>query len=136
MSTSLLAAGAERDIVTKLKDAVEKLTKSNASLTTQLSDAMKLNLEMDKKLNLKATQGKITKSRYWRRSQIERPPLKITWTWTATSVHTGSELPIGTTVRRAQHQRQATKGQQGGNISREEARQTNDTTGWGWIKLN
>ena len=90
LSTSLLAAGAERDIVTKLKDAVEKLTKSNASLTTQLSDAMKLNLEMDKKLNLKATQGKITKSRYWRRRQIERPHLKGTWNRTATTRHTGS----------------------------------------------
>ena len=35
---------------------MEQLTK-NASLMTQLSNAIKLNLEMSKKLNHKATQG-------------------------------------------------------------------------------
>ena len=48
---------ANRDIVTKLTEAVGQLTKKNVSLTTQLRDFMKLNLEMDKKFNLKATQG-------------------------------------------------------------------------------
>ena len=52
-----MAAGAKRDIYTKLTEAVEQLTKNNAALTTQLSNAMKLNLEMGKKLNPKATQG-------------------------------------------------------------------------------
>ena len=52
-----MAAGAKRDIYTKLTEAVEQLTKNNASLTTQLSNAMKLNLDMANKLNLKATQG-------------------------------------------------------------------------------
>ena len=53
-----MAEGANRDIVPNLKEAVEQL--KNASLTTQISDATKLNLEMDKKLNLNATQGQDT----------------------------------------------------------------------------
>ena len=52
-----MAAGSDKDIVTKLREALEQLTKKNASIKTQLSDAMKLNLEMCKKLNLKFTQG-------------------------------------------------------------------------------
>ena len=46
-----------KDVVTKLTEAVEALTRNNSSHTTQLSDAMKINLEMAKKLNLKATQN-------------------------------------------------------------------------------
>ena len=41
----------------KLTEAVEHLKKNNAPLTTQLSDAMKINVEMAKALNLKATKG-------------------------------------------------------------------------------
>ena len=50
-----VASGSDREIFTKLTEAVEKLTKNNASLTTRLRDTMNLNLEMYKKLNLKAT---------------------------------------------------------------------------------
>ena len=52
-----MAEGSDRYIVTNLTEAVDKLTKNNPSLTTQLIDAMKLNLEMSKKINLKSTQG-------------------------------------------------------------------------------
>ena len=45
------AAGADRYILNKVTEVVEKLTKNNASLTTQLSNAMKLNLDMAKKFN-------------------------------------------------------------------------------------
>ena len=37
-----MAAGDEKDIVTKLTDVMEQLTKNNAPLTTKLSDDMKL----------------------------------------------------------------------------------------------
>ena len=52
-----MAFGADKDIVTKLTEAVETLTINNASLTTQLRGAMKINLEMAKKLNINATQA-------------------------------------------------------------------------------
>ena len=52
-----MAAGAYKDIVTKLTEVVEQLTRNNASLTTQLIYAMKLDLDMAKNINLKATQG-------------------------------------------------------------------------------
>ena len=52
-----MAAGADKDIVANLTEALEQLTKNNAAIMTQISDDMKLNLEMYKKLNLKATQG-------------------------------------------------------------------------------
>ena len=52
-----MAEGANKDIVTKLKEAAETIKINNESLTTKLSDAMKINLEMSKKLNLKATQA-------------------------------------------------------------------------------
>ena len=51
-----MAAGADENIVTNLVEALETLTINNASLTTQLSNAMKINLEMSKNINLKATQ--------------------------------------------------------------------------------
>ena len=46
-----------KDIVTNMTEAVETLMRNNASLTTQLMDAMKINLEMDKTINLEATQA-------------------------------------------------------------------------------
>ena len=52
-----MTAVADKDIVTKLTEAVEVLTRNNASLTTQLSNAMTINLDMAKKLNLEATQA-------------------------------------------------------------------------------
>ena len=51
------AAGADRYILNKVTEVVEKLTKNNASLTTQLSNAMKLNIEIAKRINIKYTQG-------------------------------------------------------------------------------
>ena len=39
-----LAAGSDKDIVTKLTEAVDQLTKNNAALTSQLSELMKINL--------------------------------------------------------------------------------------------
>ena len=51
-----LAAETDKDIVAKLTEAVEAMTCNNVSLTTQLRNAMKINLEMAKKLNLKAIQ--------------------------------------------------------------------------------
>ena len=55
--------GENKDIVAKLIYAVEQLTKNNAALTAQLSDSMKINLEMDRKLNIKAAQGKDPKGK-------------------------------------------------------------------------
>ena len=52
-----LAAETDKDIVAKLTEAVEAMTCNNVSLTTQLRNAMKINLEMAKKLNLKATKN-------------------------------------------------------------------------------
>ena len=53
-----MAFGADKDIVTKLTEAVEQLKKHNASLTTQIIDAININLEIAKNLILKATKGK------------------------------------------------------------------------------
>ena len=52
-----MEAVAEKDIVTKLTEAVKTLTRNNASLTTQLRDAMKTNLDMAKTVNFKAAQA-------------------------------------------------------------------------------
>ena len=52
-----IAAVSNKYIVTKLTEAVEALTRKNAPLTTKLSNAMKINLDMDKKLNLNATKA-------------------------------------------------------------------------------
>ena len=52
-----MAAGDEKDIVTKLTEAVEQLTKNNLEITSQLSDSMRIKLEVDKKLNIKAAKG-------------------------------------------------------------------------------
>ena len=51
-----MAAGANKDIATKLAEEVETPTIKNAPFTTKLSDAMKINIEMAKKLNIKVTQ--------------------------------------------------------------------------------
>ena len=52
-----MESGDYKDIITNLTEGVEQLPINYASLTTKLRDAMKLNLEMAKKLNLKATQA-------------------------------------------------------------------------------
>ena len=38
-----MTAGSDKDIVTKLTETMEQLTKNNASLTMQISDATNLN---------------------------------------------------------------------------------------------
>ena len=52
-----MASGDDKDIFSKLNEAVDQLTNTNESLTAQLSESMKIKNEMDKKLNLKAAQG-------------------------------------------------------------------------------
>ena len=52
-----LVPEADKGIITKLTEAVEELTRNNASLMTQLSDVTKINIKMNKKLNIKATQN-------------------------------------------------------------------------------
>ena len=51
----ILEAEVNKDIFMKLTDVFKALRRNNASLTTQLSDVMKIILEMAKKMNLKAT---------------------------------------------------------------------------------
>ena len=48
-----MATVANKDIVTNPTETFEKLTRKNAFVTTQLSDAIEINLEMAKKLNFK-----------------------------------------------------------------------------------
>ena len=55
-----MTEGANKDIVAKLTEAVEQLTKKFFSLTAQLSDYMKIKLWMAKKLNIKAAKGQDT----------------------------------------------------------------------------
>ena len=50
-----MSAMADKIIVTNTTKAVEAITRNNASLTMQLSNVMKINLDMAKKLNLKDT---------------------------------------------------------------------------------
>ena len=69
--------GADKEIVTKLTESEEKLTKNNASLMAQLIDSTKINLEMSKKLNIKAAQGqdpkvKILADKANRKADFER----------------------------------------------------------------
>ena len=46
----------DKDIFATLTEAVEALTQKNASLTTQLSNATKINVDMAKKLSINPTQ--------------------------------------------------------------------------------
>ena len=52
----IMAATAGKDIVSRLMEAVEALTQNNVSLATQLSNTMKINLDMAEKIKLKPTQ--------------------------------------------------------------------------------
>ena len=52
-----MAARSDKEIFTKLTEAVEQLTKNNLEITSQLSDSMRIKLEVDKKLNIKAAKG-------------------------------------------------------------------------------
>ena len=52
-----IAAGANKDIVPNMTEEVEQQIINNASLTTQLSNTMKLSRQMAKKLNLMDTQA-------------------------------------------------------------------------------
>ena len=83
-------------------------------LTTQFSDFMKLNLEMDKKLNIKATQGQYSKGKLLagnakRKSAFERnlEPAGYCWTYgfKATKWHISQKC----STLEAGHQRTATQ---------------------------
>ena len=50
-----MTAISEKDVASRLTEAFEALTQNNEPPTTQLSDAMKNNLDMTKKLKLKPT---------------------------------------------------------------------------------
>ena len=52
-----MAAVDDKEIFTKLTEAVKELTRKNLYLTTQLRYTMKINLEIAKNINLKATQS-------------------------------------------------------------------------------
>ena len=52
----ILEAEVDKDIFMKLTEAVKALTCNNEPLTTQLSDEMKINIDMAKNLNLKTAQ--------------------------------------------------------------------------------
>ena len=53
-----MSAVTDKDTATRLSEVVEVLTHNNAYITAQLGNAIKLNLEMSKRLNLKPTQEK------------------------------------------------------------------------------
>ena len=103
---------------------------------TQLSNTIKLNLEMSKKLNLKATQGqdsevKIMAEKAKRKVVFEKnlDPYGYCWThgFRVTKRHSSQTFSVPV----AGHQRTASL-----NVSWEEARQENYTAGWGWENLN
>ena len=60
-----MASVADKDTVSIPTEAVKALTQNNASITTQLRDSTKLNLDMDKKLNLKPIQE--LEEKYWQK---------------------------------------------------------------------
>ena len=131
-----MAAGPENDILTKPTEALEQLTINNASLTTQLSDTMKLNLEMAKTLNLKATQvqypeDKRLKETARRKTAFERNLYPDGYCWTNGFRVTKRHSSQACSTAAAGHKRTASR-----KISREEAMQANDTVGWGWKNLN
>ena len=52
-----MAVVADTEIFTNLTEAVKSLTRNNVYPTTQLSNTMKINLEMAMNINIKATQS-------------------------------------------------------------------------------
>ena len=52
-----MAVVADTEIFTNLTEAVKALTRNNVYLTMKLSNTMKINLEMDRNINIKATQS-------------------------------------------------------------------------------
>ena len=97
---------------------------------------MKLNLDMAKKLNLKATQGqylevKILAEKSKRKSSFESNMDPYGYFWThGFRVNKRHRIQTCSTLA-AGHQRTASR-----KLSLEEARQANDTARWGWINLN
>ena len=73
---------------------------------------MELNLDMDKKLNLKVTQVQYPEVKILADKAKRKATFEVTCTWTDTAAHMGSELPSGTAAKRVRHQRQYTKGGQ------------------------
>ena len=82
-----MATGAYKDIFPKLTEVVDQLKNNNASLTAQLSDSMKINLGVDKKLNIQSAQGKDPKGNMLenksnRKATFERNLYPIGYCWT------------------------------------------------------
>ena len=126
-----MAAGSDWDIIAKLKEVVEQLTKNNASLTRQISDAMKLNLYKAKKINLKATQGKYPEvktlaEKAKRKAAFERSLDLDGYCWTHRFRVTKWYSSQTCSTPAAGHQRTESR-----KISWGGARQENDTAGWG-----
>ena len=126
-----MAAGANRDIVAKLTEAVEQITKNNAALTTQLSNAMKLNLDMGKKLNPKATKGqypevKMMADKSKRKSAFLSNLYPDGYCWTHGFRVTNNYSSQTCSTPAEDHQGTASQ-----RISWEEVRQANDISGWG-----
>ena len=110
---------------------VEQLTKNNTSLMTKLSDAMKINLEVPNKLNLKAAQIQYTKVKLLtgkskRMATFERnlDPKVYCWTHGFIVIKRHSSHTCSTSA--SGHQRTASR-----KISWEKARQVIDTVRWG-----
>ena len=131
-----MAARAGKEIITNLTEVVETLPIKNASLTTQLSNTMIINLDMAKKLKIKATQAQdpedkrmAEKSR--KKSNFESKLDLDGYCWTHRLRVTNRNIRQTCSTPVAGNQRTASR-----KISWEEARQANDTSGWGWKSLN
>ena len=124
-----IATGDNKDIVSKLTEAVEQLKNKNAPLMEQLSESMNINLEKDKKLYLKAVQGQDPEGKILEDKAMRRLNLRGTFTRQATAGHMGSGSTRGTEAKRAPHQRQDIKGWQRDKISWGAMRQASNTSG-------
>ena len=117
------------DIFTKLIGAVKAPTRNNATLMTQLSDVMKIKLDMDKKLNLKDTQAqepedKILADKARKKVAFEKNLDSYGYFCTHGFRVSKSQSIQMCSSPAAGHQRTASR-----KISREAERQTNDTGG-------
>ena len=67
-----MAAVADKEIFTKLTEAVDTLTRKKSPFTTQLRNAMNINLEKAKKLILKATQAQKSEDKRLKEISIKK----------------------------------------------------------------
>ena len=129
-----LITEANKDIVSKLMEAAKTLMRNNASLTTQLSDTMKINPEMAKKINFNAIHNPEYKqmlNKVKRKATFESNFDSKAYCWTheyrVDKRHSSQirNAPV------ADHQRQASR-----KILWEAVRIENDTGEWVWKILN